>query len=66
VSDKEGRFEVAGVPLTIDPRKVEYVWLPEVGPGKPFVGGEPSKCEVLKTDPLLLRALPRDPLWDMP
>jgi len=65
-SDKEGRFEVAGVPVTINPGKVKYGWLPEVGPGKPFVSPKLSKCEVLKTDPLLLRALPRDPLWDMP
>ena len=65
-SDKEGRFELAGVPVTINLGKAEYRWWPEVGPGKPFVSGMPSKCEVLKSDPLLLRALPRDPLMDMP
>jgi beta-lactamase regulating signal transducer with metallopeptidase domain len=65
-SDQRGRFEVAGVPVTVDSGKAKYDWLPEVGLAKPFVSTIPSKCEVLKTDPLLLHALPRDPRQDMP
>ncbi len=51
-SDSGGKFTLLGVPKTIDPPKAEYKWSGS--------DGVPHKCEVLKTDPLLLRALPRD------
>ena len=52
-SDRNGKFSVTGVPATINPAKAEYEWFtPDTG--------VPSKCEVLKTSPLILRALPRD------
>jgi hypothetical protein len=65
-ADKNGHFDVAGVPVTINPAHVKYVWLPEVGPGRPFVSTMPSECEILKTDPLILRALPRVSREDQP
>ena len=65
-ADKDGQFAVAGVPVTINPARVKYVWFPEVGPGRPFVSSMPSECEILKTDPFALRALPRDPRMDQP
>jgi len=66
MSDKNGQFDVAGVPVTINPAHAKYVWFPEPGPGRPFVSTMPSQCEILKTDPLILRVLPRDPRMDQP
>ncbi len=63
-SDKEGRFEMS-VPATMKPGNVEYGWFPEVGPGRPFVSTVPSKCEIIKADPLLLRAC-RGTRWRIP
>jgi hypothetical protein len=59
-SDKNGQFDMVGVPATISPAKAKYEWRPEVSS---TMG---SACEILKTDPLVLRALPRDPQWDTP
>jgi hypothetical protein len=56
-SDSNGQFSVAGVPVTINPAKVEYQWwTPD--------SGVPRECEIVKTDPLVLRALPRPPQID--
>jgi hypothetical protein len=59
-SDRDGQFDVARVPITLDPATVRYEWRPETG------STMPSECEVVKTDPLTLRALPRDPGIDKP
>jgi hypothetical protein len=52
-SDSSGKFSVAGVPTTIDPTKAEYQLFTDDN----MVS---RKCEVLKTNPLILRALPRE------
>ena len=54
-SDSDGQFTVAGVPATLDPATVRYEWRSETG------STMPSQCEVLKTDPLTLRASPERP-----
>jgi len=59
-SDSEGRFVLSSVPESIDPAKVKYGWTPENG------STMPTDCEILQTDPLVLRALPRDPAQDRP
>ena len=48
-SDSGGKFTLLGVPKTIDPTKAEYKWSGS--------DGVPHKCEVVKTSPLVLRAL---------
>ena len=48
-SDSGGKFTLLGVPKTIDPAKAQYK-----GSG---TDGVPHRCEVLKTDPLVLRAV---------
>ncbi|HUT89941.1 MAG TPA: carboxypeptidase-like regulatory domain-containing protein [Thermoguttaceae bacterium] len=59
-SDRNGRFNLTGVPTTIDPAKVKYQWNPEVG------STMPSECEVVKANPLVLRTLPRAARIDRP
>ncbi|MGO9108872.1 MAG: carboxypeptidase regulatory-like domain-containing protein, partial [Thermoguttaceae bacterium] len=53
-SDSSGKFSLDGVPTTTSLTNAEYEWFT---PG----AGVPHKCEVLKTNPLILRALPKDP-----
>jgi hypothetical protein len=45
-SDKNGQFNVFGVPVTINPASVKYKWHPAVGPGRPVVSTMRSQCEV--------------------
>jgi protocatechuate 3,4-dioxygenase beta subunit len=52
-SDNNGRFNLTGVPATIDPAKATYQVSPETG------STGPSATEVITSDPLLLRTTPR-------
>jgi hypothetical protein len=58
-SDGNGQFSMTGVPAGIDPAKATYQWFrPEAG--------VPQACEIVKANPLVLRALPRYPRIDRP
>ena len=50
-SDSGGKFRLNNMPATIDLTKAEFQWASPIAL---------QKCKVLKTDPLILRALPRD------
>jgi hypothetical protein len=52
-SDNNGQFKLTGVPATIDPAKATYQFAPETG------STGPSGCDVVTSDPLLLRTTPR-------
>jgi hypothetical protein len=60
LSHRNGQLNVPYVPASINRANVKYQWKPK------FDSTMLSECEVLKTDPLILRALPRDPRTDRP
>jgi hypothetical protein len=52
-SDDKGEFNLTGVPTTMNPTGANYKWWPEAS------STGPSECEIVTTDPLVLRALDR-------
>ncbi len=57
ISDSEGRFSVAGVPMGLDPARATYR-------GERPNDAASRECVMVGDDPLVLRALTRDPHMD--
>ena len=63
-SDKNGHFKLTGVPATFNPAKLKYECKPQDildDPGGMSRLASWSTCKVLKTEPLVLRAIPIEP-----